>query len=163
MYRQDALQESRAAAPARRVLLLTSEDLADANEVPEPIRPLIAEAEDIYVLAPALTTWLQWVATDVDRARVAADERLHRVFDHMHADGLAPRGSVADENQVVAIADALLDFDADLIVLRLHDPGSQHTNWQEHRVAERVRSHFDVPTIVFYFDDEGQVVGREEA
>jgi hypothetical protein len=160
---QHALQDSRAAPPAKRVLLLTSEDLADANEVPEPIRPLIAEAEEIYVLAPTLTTWLQWVATDVDRARVSADERLHRVFDHMHADGLSPRGAVADENQVVAIADALLDFDADLIVLRLHDPGGQHTNWQEHRVAERVRSHFDVPTIAFYFDNEGQVVGREEA
>jgi hypothetical protein len=163
MSRRAALQESRAAPPAKRVLLLTSEDLADANEVPEPIRPLIAEAEDIYVLAPTLTTWLQWVATDVDRARVSADERLRRVFDHMHADGLAPRGAVADENQVVAIADALLDFDADLIVLRLHDPGGRHTNWQEHRVAERVRSHFDVPTIAFYFDNEGQVVGRDEA
>jgi len=145
------------------VLLLTSEHLADANEVPEPIRPLIAEAEDVYVLAPALTSWLQWVATDVDGARVAADDRLHRVFDHMHADGLAPHGAVADEDQVVAIADALLEFDADLIVLRLHDPGGQHTNWQEHRLAERVRSHFDVPAIAFYFDEEGHVVGREDA
>ena len=120
MSPQDALQDPRAAPPAKRVLLLTSEDLADANEVPEPIRPLIEEAEDIYVIAPTLTTWLQWVATDVDRARVSADKRLRRVFNHMHADGLAPRGTVADENQVVAIADALLEFDADLIVLRLH-------------------------------------------
>jgi hypothetical protein len=163
MPRPEALEESRAAPAARRVLLITSEDLAAPNEVPEPIRPLIAEAEDIYVLAPAQTTWLQWVATDVDRARVAADERLHRVFDHMHADGLAPRGAVADESQVVAIADALLDFDADLIVLRLHDPDGEHANWQERRVAERVRSHFDIPTIAFYFDNQGQVVGREEA
>ena len=71
----DAVQQRRAAPRAKRVLLLTSEDLADANEVPEPIRPLIEEAEEIYVLAPTLTTWLQWVATDVDRARVSADER----------------------------------------------------------------------------------------
>jgi dipeptidyl aminopeptidase/acylaminoacyl peptidase len=160
---QDALQETRSAPPAKHVLLLTSEDLADANEVPEPIRPLIDEAEDIYVLAPTLTTWLQWVATDVDRARVSADKRLHRVFDHMHADGLAPRGTVATENQVVAIADALFDFDADLIVLRLHAPGSEHESWHEHRLAERIRSHFDVPTIAFYFDKEGHVVRREEA
>ena len=162
MSPQNAIQESRA-APAKRVLLLTSEDLADENKVPEPIRPLIAEAEDIYVLAPTLTTWLQWVATDVDRARVAADERLRRVFDHMHADGLVPRGRVATENQVVAIADALFEFDADLIVLRLHAPGSEHENWREHRVAERIRSHFEVPTVAFYFDNEGQVVGREDA
>jgi hypothetical protein len=159
----DALPRTRAASPAKRVLVLTSEDLAEANEVPETIRPLIADAEAIYVVAPTLTTWLQWVATDIDRARVSADERLRKVFDHMHADGLAPRGTVADEDQVVAIADALLEFDADLIVLRLHIPGSERENWHEHRVAERVRSHFDLPTIAFYFDDDGRVVGREEA
>jgi hypothetical protein len=160
---RNAVPQTHAATPAKHVLVLTSEDLADANEVPEPIRPLIAQAEEIYVVAPTLTTWLQWVATDIDRARVSADQRLRRVFDHMHADGLAPRGAVADEDQVVAIADALLEFDADLIVLRLHVPGSEHENWHEHRVAERVRSHFDLPTIAFYFDDDGRVVGREEA
>ena len=52
--------------------------MADANEVPKPLRPLIEEAEDIYVLAPTLTTWLQWLASDVDRARVTADKRLDR-------------------------------------------------------------------------------------
>jgi hypothetical protein len=157
------VSEARAAPPAKRVLVLTSEDLADANEVPEAIRPLIEHAEEIYVVAPTLTSWLQWVATDVDRARVSADQRLRRVFDHMHADGLAPRGTVANDNELVAIDDALLEFDADLIVLRLHLPGSKHENWRERRVAERVRTHFDVPTIAFYFDDEGQAVGREGA
>ncbi len=62
-----------------------------------------------------------------------------------------------------AIADALALFDADLIVLRLHVPGSEHENWRAHRIAEKVRSHFDVPTIAFYFDSEGQVVEHEEA
>jgi hypothetical protein len=162
MPQGDTRQLTRATSSTRRVLLLTSEDLADANEVPEPIRRLIEDAEDIRVLAPTLTTWLQWVASDVDGARVMADKRLQRVFDHMHADGISPTGMVADEDQVVAIADALAEFDADLIVLRLHHPGSEHKNWHEHRVAERVRSHFDLPTIAFYFDDDGQVVGRED-
>jgi hypothetical protein len=159
----NVMSEARAAPCAKRVLVLTSEDLADANEVPEAILPLIENAEEIYVVAPTLTTWLQWVATDIDRARVSADERLRTVFDHMHADGLAPRGAVADEDQVVAIADALMEFEADLIVLRLHIPGSERESWHEHRVAERLRSHFDVPTIAFYFEDDGQVVGRESA
>jgi hypothetical protein len=163
MPSEDVLSQARAAPSAKRVLILTSEGLADANQVPEPIRPLIEEAEEIYVVAPTLTTWLQWVATDLDRARVSADKRLHRVFDHMHADGLAPRGTVANENEVVAIGDALLEFDADLIVLRLHVPGSDHENWREHRIAKRVRSHFDVLTIAFYFDNDRHVVGREEA
>ncbi len=148
---------------AQRVLVLTSEDLADANEVPPSIRPFLEEAEEIYVVAPALTTWMQWLCDDRDSARVVADERLSTVFDHMRADGLKPHGAVGAENQVTAIADALVRIHADLIVLRLHVPGSANENWREHRTAEKVRSHFDVPTIVFYFDDEGHVVKREEA
>ncbi len=148
---------------AQRVLVLTSEDLAEANEVPKSIRPLVDAAEEIYVVAPTLTTWMQWLADDRDSALVAADERLRTVFAHMRADGLKPHGAVGAENQVTAIADALVRFDADLIVLRLHVPGSEHENWREHRIAKKVRSHFDVPTIVFYFDGEGQVVEREEA
>jgi len=148
---------------ARRVLVLTNEDLADANEVPPAIRPLIDEAEEIYVVAPTLTTWMQWLTDDRDNARVAADERLLTVFDHMRADGLTSQGEVGAENQVTAIADALARFDADLIVLRLHARGSEHENRREHGIAEQVRSHFDVPTIAFYFDSQGQVVDREEA
>ncbi|MGH2957109.1 MAG: hypothetical protein ACRDL6_08960 [Solirubrobacterales bacterium] len=149
--------------PAKRVLVVTNEDLSDANEVPAEIRPLVEAAEEVYVIAPTLTTWLQWVATDIDGARVTADRRLRTVFDHMHAHGLKPRGTVGAEDQVVAIADALADFDPDLIVLRLHAPGGDHENWHEHRIGERVRSHFELPTVVFFFDDEGQVIGREEA
>lgn len=94
---------------AQRVLVLTNETLADANEVPETIRPLIDEAEEICVIAPTLTSWLQRVASDIDGARVLADERLRTVFDHMHAGGLKPSGTVGSENQVVAISDALAD------------------------------------------------------
>ena len=148
---------------ARRVLVLTNEDLADANEVPESIRPLLDRAEEIYVVAPTLTTWMQWLTDDRDSALVAADERLRTVFAHMRAGGLKPHGEVGAEDQVTAIGDALARFDADLMVLRLHAPGSEHENWREHRIAEKVRSHFDMPTIVFYFDVEGHVVGREEA
>jgi hypothetical protein len=146
---------------AKRILVVTNENLADANEVPESLLALIDEAEEIYVVAPTLTSWLQSLAGDIDGARVAADERLHKVFDHMHASGLDPHGAIGDEDQVAAIDDALADFDADLIVLRLHVPGSQGENWREHRVAKRVRSHFDVPAVVFYFDSEGHVVGRD--
>jgi len=148
---------------ARRVLVLSNEELADANEVPPTIRPLLDEAEEIYVVAPTLTSWMQWLTDDRDNARVSADERLRTVFGHMHAEGLKPNGDVGAENQVTAIADALTQFDADLIVLRLHAPGSKHENRREQRIAEQVRSQFDVPTIAFYFDSDGHVVEREEA
>src|SRR5437867_12948578 len=107
---------------------MTNEDLADANEVPESIRPLLDEAEDIYVVAPTLTTWTHWLTDDRDGALVAADERLRTVFAHMSAGGLKPHGVVGAENQGTAIADAVADFDADLLVLRLDAPGSAQGN-----------------------------------
>jgi hypothetical protein len=148
---------------ARRVLVVTDETLASANEVPQPILDQIEQADEVYVVAPTLTTWLQSLTGDVDGARVSADERLRTVFDHMHASGLDSRGTVGDEDQVAAIADALDGFRADLILLRLHARGSQHENWREHRLVEWVRTHTTVPTIVFYFDDEGQFVRPEDA
>lgn len=146
---------------ARRVLIVTSEDLAEDNEVPESIRPLVANADEIYVVTPMLTTRLQWLTDDKERA--AADERPRTVFEHMHAGDLEAHGTVGVEDPVTAISDALADFDADLIVLRLHAPGTEHENWRERGIAEKVRSHYQVPTIVFYFDSQGHVVKREEA
>ena len=147
---------------ARRVLVLTDENLASANEVPEPILAHIEPTDDVYVVAPTLTTWLQSLTGEIDRARLSADERLRTVFDHMYASGLESRGTVGDEDQVTAIADALDGFDADLILLRLHAPGSRDENWRERRLAKWARAQTTVPTIVFYFDSEGHVVGREE-
>ncbi len=149
--------------PASRVLVVTNEELADANEVPDAIRPLIDGADEIYVVAPTLTTRLQWLADDRDTALVAADERLRTVFDHMHAEGLHPQGAVGVENQLTAISDALAVFDADLIVLRLHLRGSDHDNRKEHKTAAKVRQQFDIPTVAFYFDGDGHVVGHEQA
>jgi len=148
---------------ARRVLVVTDETLASANEVPQPILDQIERAGEVYVVAPTLTTWLQSLTGDIDGARVSADERLRTVFDHMDASGLESRGTVGDEDQVNAIADALDGFSADLILLRLHAPGSQNENWREHRLVDWVRTHTTVPTIVFYFDDEGQFLRRQDA
>lgn len=144
-----------------RVLMITDEDLAQANEVPRAIRPLVDQAE-VFVLAPTLTTRLQSLTGDIDDARASAQARLRTVFDHMHADGLEPRGGIGDEDQVAAIADALASFDADLMVLRVHAEGSRNENWRERRLAKRVRSHFDVPTIAFFFDSDGHVVSDKE-
>lgn len=155
--------ELQAIPDARRVLVLTNEDLADANEVPDVIRPLLDRAEKIYVVAPTLTTRMQWLTDDRDSAMLVADERLHTVFDHMHAEGFHPQGEVGVEDQLTAISDALAVFDADLIVLRLHLRGSDHDNRKEHMIAADIRRQFDIPTVAFFFDGDGQVVGQEQA
>lgn len=154
---------------ARRVLVMTDENLASANEVPGPIFAQIEQAAaqtetaaEVYVVAPTLTTRLQSLTGDIDGARASADQRLRTVFEHMDASGLEFHGTVGDEDQVTAIADALDGFPADLILLRLHAPGSPNENWREHRLVDWVRRHTTVPAVAFYFDDEGQFMGREE-
>jgi type IV secretory pathway TrbD component len=148
---------------AGRVLVVTDETLASANEVPQAILDRIEEADDVYVVAPTLTTWLQSLTGDIDGARASADARLRTVFDHMDASGLESHGKVGDEDQVAAVADALDGFSADLVLLRLHARGSQNENWREHRLVDWVRTHTTVLTIVFYFDEEGQLVRPEDA
>jgi hypothetical protein len=155
---------------ARRVLVVTDENLASANEVPGAILAQIEQAAaqtehaaEVYVVAPTLTTRLQSLTGDIDGARTSAGERLRTVFEHMGASGLEFHGTVGDEDQVTALADALDRFPADLILLRLHAPGSRSENWREHRLVDWVRTHTTVPTMAFYFDDEGQFIGREEA
>ena len=145
------------------MLVVTDETLASANEVPQAILDHVEAADEIYVVAPTLTTWLRSLTGDIDGARASADERLGTVFDHMDASGLESHGTVGDEDQIAAIADALDGFSADLILLRLHARGSQNENWREHRLVEWVRTHTTVPTIVFYFDDEGHVVRPADA
>ena len=121
-YRNPAAPPPEVIQVPERVLIVTDEHLADENQVPEPIRPLIDHAEDIYVIAPTLTTRLQSLTGDIDRARASADTRLRTVFDHMHSSGFDAHGTVGDEDQLSAVADALSEFDADLILLRLHAP-----------------------------------------
>lgn len=147
---------------SQRVLVLTDENVEDEQEVPEPIRPFIDRADDIYVLAPTLTTRLQSLTGDIDRPRREAYGRLHMVFEHMHASGIEAQGAVGDEDPIAAIGDALSEFDADVVLLRLNAPGSEHENWRERRLAERVRARFDLPAILFFYD-QGHVVTRQEA
>ena len=91
----------------QRVLIVTTEDLADTNEIPQSIRPLVDAAQETYVVAPALTTWMQLLTDERDSAVVSADERLRAVFAHLRAGCLKPHGAVGAENQLTAIADAL--------------------------------------------------------
>jgi hypothetical protein len=67
-----------------------------------------------------------------------------------------PSGHVGDENQLLAIEDALAQFSADAIVVVGHVPGQD--NWHERRVVERAREHFGLPVYTVPITAEGEVV-----
>src|SRR5256885_17174017 len=109
-----------------RLLIVTGAAVADVAEVPPLIRSLISSASEILVVAPVLPGRLQWLASDTDRVRQEADERLQTVLGHVEA--LAPdaaeTGGVGGETALSAFAAAEAGFRPQHIPAGLHAPAS---------------------------------------
>ncbi len=115
---------------------------------------LLDAAAEIYVITPALPGRLAWLADDIDGCRQIADERLDTVIEHLrslgaHVSQAAMRGSVLTD-----IADAVMQIDPDHILLALG--ASEHANWQEHGLIERIEQRFGLPLTTYAVDSHGR-------
>jgi hypothetical protein len=79
--------------------------------------PLDAPNANVLVVAPALNSRLRRWASDEDRARRRAAERLRAYLDQLEKLGVHAEGRVGDTDPLLAIADALAMFPADEIVI----------------------------------------------
>jgi hypothetical protein len=79
--------------------------------------PLEAPNANVLVIAPALNSRLRRWASDEDRARRRAAERLRAYLDQLEKRGVHAEGRVGDADPLLAIADALAVFPADEIVI----------------------------------------------
>lgn len=138
-----------------RLLIATGEAAASEDELPRLVRGLIENASDLLVMTPMLISRLQWLASDTDRARYEADERLSTVLSHVEA--LAPeagvRGRVGDDTPLTAFADAISEFSPDHILIALR--GRDHSRWQERGLLDQIRE-FGIPITVFELDQAGR-------
>src|SRR3712207_1128607 len=140
-----------------RLLIVTGAAVADVGELPTTVRSLIEAASEILVVTPVLPGRLEWIASDTDRVRHEADDRLRTVM--RHVEELAPErevaGVVGDETPLSAFADAVRRFGPDHILVALR--ASDHSAWQERGLVERVREAFNVPLTVFEIDRAGRM------
>ena len=67
-----------------------------------------------------------------------------------------PSGHVGDEDQLLAIEDALAQFGADAVVIVGHVRGQD--NWHERRVIERAREQLGLPVYAVRITAQGEVV-----
>jgi hypothetical protein len=138
-------------------LIATGEAAADVEELPPLVRSLVQSASEIVVVTPILVSRLRWLASDTDRARYEADERLSAVLGHVEA--IAPeaeiRGEVGDETPSTALADVMRKFEPDHILIALR--ASDHDAWQEHGLLDEIRHAFHTPMTVFEIDRAGRV------
>jgi hypothetical protein len=140
-----------------RLLIVTGAAVADVGALPPLVRSLIESASEILVVTPALPSRLEWLVSDTDRVRHAADERLQTVISHLEE--LAPdvpmTGAIGDETPLTALADAVRSFRPDHILLALR--ASDHSAWQERGLTDRVREGFHIPVTIFEIDRAGHV------
>jgi hypothetical protein len=138
-----------------RLLIATGEAAASEGELPRLVRALIENASELLVMTPMLIGRLQWLASDTDRARYEADERLSTVLGHIET--LAPdaeiRGRIGDDTPLTAFADAIRDFVPDHILIALRS--SDHSGWQERGLLDQIRE-FGIPITVFELDRAGR-------
>jgi hypothetical protein len=138
-----------------RLLIATGETAASEDELPPLIRALIDTASEVLVMTPVLVGRLQWLASDTDRARYEADERLSTVLGQF--DTLAPEtkvsGRIGDETPLTAFSDAVREFSPDHILIALRS--SDHSGWQERGLLDQIRE-FGIPITVFELDRAGR-------
>ena len=146
-----------------RLLIVTGAVAADVAEVPPLVQSLITAASEVLVIAPVLPGRLQWLASDTDRVREEADDRLAGVMAHLEtlAPEAAGRGAVGDDTPLSAFADAVRRFSPDHILIALR--ASDHSAWQEHQLADRVLEAFHIPITVFEIDRAGRVPSPDSA
>ena len=140
-----------------RLLIVTGAAVADVAQLPPLVRSLIESASEILVVTPVLPGRLRWLASDTDRVRHEADERLQTVISHLEelAPEAATTGTIGDETPLSAFADAVRRFRPDHILLALR--ASDHSAWQERGLTDRVREGFHIPLTIFEIDHAGHV------
>lgn len=99
-----------------------------------------AAGAEVLVVAPVLGSPLhRWTLDDADD-RGLAKARLEESIGCLRRSGLHVRGTLGDTDPVQAIADALLGFSADEIVICLEKPERPH--WLRKGVIERAADRF---------------------
>jgi hypothetical protein len=130
---------------SHRILVVANQTVAGKELLEELTSRVEASGPaEILVICPALTrSRLEQLASDTDRARREAEQRLRSSLEALRARGLDARGSVGDEDPLQAAADALAGFGADQVIVSTHPP--ERSRWLERGVVERLREMLDVP------------------
>lgn len=143
---KDAAVWERRPADAKRHILVVANETCIGRALLEEVRYRARGYDtEVLVVAPALTSPAKFWASDVDGARVAAQQRVDASLKGLAAVGVTARGEVGDSDPLQAIEDALRTFGADEIVISTHPPG--RSNWLERQVVDQARELYETVPI----------------
>jgi hypothetical protein len=128
---------------AHRLLVLAIETI-DERALRETVVTRTRETgAEVLVVAPAVNTRLRYWMTDEGEARRAAAARVRYCLDRLECFGIESRGMIGDPNPMQAIADAIVLFDPDELIVAT--PAERHVNWLTRELASRARECFGLP------------------
>jgi hypothetical protein len=140
---------------APRLLVISDAAVADVDEWPSLVRAIIDAAAEIYVVTPSLPGRLAWLASELNRSRHAADERLDTVLRNIRSTGARASGMTGDDTILTAVADAVAKFNPNHILIALRS--AEHAGWQEQGLIEKIRERFGLPLTTYSVDPRGHV------
>jgi hypothetical protein len=126
----------------QRLLVIANETIAGAG-LHNHIRELTADGGRVIIIAPALSSRLKYVFSDVDEPRAEAQERLDASIELLHGSGILAEGDVGDANPVRAFEDAVTIYEPDGVLVSTHPEG--RSNWIEKGVVEKIKGKTDLP------------------
>jgi hypothetical protein len=140
---------------SKRLLVLVGAAVTDVGELPPSVRLLLDAADEVLVVTPTLTTKLEWIVSDTDKARHDADERLATVLGQLTSVDIAAQGAVGDDSPLTVVEDHVRAFAPDHLLIALRN--TAQSDWQERGLIEDVVAEFNLPVTVFAVDEEGRV------
>lgn len=130
-----------------RLLIGAGATAGGLADLPPGIRNLIDASEEILVMSPALPSRLEWLASDTDRTREKADERLVELMGQLDDTDTEVKGTVGADDPMLAFEEAVTEFRPDHIMVVLR-PG-ERSGWQESGLVDALVDRFDVPVTSF--------------
>lgn len=131
-----------------RLLIAAGEAGIGDGQLPAGVRLLIDEADEILVISPKLPSRLEWLASDTDKARQEADERLGRVLGQLEEmDANVEGAAVGADDPILAFEDAIARFSPDHILVGLRP--DDRTGWQEEKMVNSLWEKIEVPLTIF--------------
>jgi hypothetical protein len=138
----DAPHRHGASGGKRHLLVVTSVKLA-GEELRRELAAAGGAGVELDVLAPILASRSHYWASDTDREREEARERLDASLAWAAEQGFAAKGEVGDPDPLMAIEDELRDFGADEVIIVTHP--RERTSWLANRMLGHLVSELDVP------------------
>ena len=131
-----------------RILIAAAESTSLPEQLPTGIRLLIDSADEILVLSPRLPSRLEWLASDTDKARQEADQRLGRVMGQLEDLGADVEGGMLGaDDPMLAFEDAIARFNPTHIMIGLR--AEDRAGWQESKLLDSLWEKVEIPITIF--------------